>query len=201
MITIEQINVGIELEFCVSDISTLSINQLSKRFHENGLSDRINLQTDYHLRRNPNGKKWLLTVDGDGWQQQFEVSTPILNVEKFDLLVNFIKVIKKSKAYVRKNSGMHVHISAPEDFNLKISDFTNKINARYHGFIWNERWEYLCKEQGTNRYTPVNHLKGNHVEVRLFNGTINHLTVLRRLNETIKLYMQNLEPVAAKKAA
>jgi len=93
---------------------------------------------------------------------------------------------------ITRSSGMHVHISCPQSgATLDADRLAEMLDDRYRHMLWSQRREYTREGYSSiNRYHTVRLVNGrrNHVEVRIFNGTMNYRIIQRRLRKVWRMY-------------
>lgn len=124
----------------------------------------------------PGNTWWGIGADGSlENDDNIEVRSPI-NPPLQDI-ISVIKFMKSIGCKTNKHCGLHVHVSHP----------TLDIGIRLKGThtFWKNRGEYMNTKYDkvcSNRYVPVNIIDSKHLEVRLFNGSLNLRYILRCLN-------------------
>ncbi len=91
----------------------------------------------------------------------------------------------REKIEITRSSGMHVHISCKlRGATLDANRYAEMLGRRYGAIQWENRLRWANPGYSTvNRYSCVRlvNQRDNHVEVRVFNGTLNNRIIQRRM--------------------
>lgn len=127
-----------------------------------------------------------------------ELRSPIMeekNIRKIKPVVDLLAPV----CFVGKSCGMHLHLSCPQDdVHVELQELSEAVYKRYGKQIWSQRRRYCRKGTSVDRdgqepkYHVVRKLSGNHVEVRIFNGTLDYLEILKRIRYTCHQYRRSL---------
>lgn len=127
-----------------------------------------------------------------------ELRSPLLNDQRrkegIQDLSRLLKVLRR-RCCITKYCGMHVHMSCPERAEINGVQFARMLHRSYAKDIWRERASFCCLRCSEVKYSSVHRFDdgwspdgGNHVEVRLFNGTLCLEEIEKRLDDSINLY-------------
>lgn len=205
------IRFGVELEFYAP---ILDGDILVRRIKNAGIEDVILDIND--------SDQWVVSWDGsvletrvigtprNSLRQQcengmgFEVKTPILGMtvsclREFKKVVGALSSIEG--AAPTYTSGMHVHISADNQWELDWEEFTNRIERRYRRFVRPSRADYCGSTSWHWRgdeFASVNRHEGSpsHAEVRIFNGTLDWGKIMRRVRGVYEIFDETLKKPA-----
>ncbi len=127
-----------------------------------------------------------------------ELRTPIITETRRRVEMSYLKKflsVLKDNGCITNSCGMHVHLSCKKD-DVRISGLSmSRSIATSHGHeVWSTRRRYCKSGFGVvDRYRAVRVVGGlNHVEFRLFNGTLDYDEVRDRLEVASKAYLQGL---------
>lgn len=201
------VNVGIEFEFAGKN----------RKFIYNTLKQtgvKIGIQSDYWMGNYPLTKQWKLCLDCSvtdalGPMDRvagLEIKTPIF--DPCDVIVRndvrkIMKVLKSIGCFATKSSGLHVHISCPlDDFSIRRNVLSMLIEKHFRKFVNDYRKSYCQPGCSQEKYSairtfPIDTYRGditrNHVEIRIFNGTMDANMALSYLDRAVKYYRIALE--------
>jgi len=201
------VNVGIEFEFAGKN----------RKFIYDTLKQtgvKIGIQSDYWMGDYPLTKQWKLCFDGSVTEvlgpmdkiAGLEIKTPIFDPRDTVVRNDMRKILKRLKSigcFVTKSSGLHVHISCPlEEFRVRRNVLSMLIEKHFRKFV-NDCRKHYCKpgcsqeKYSSIRVFPIDRCRGditrNHVEIRVFNGTMDTDTALSYLDRAVKYYRIALE--------
>lgn len=133
----------------------------------------------------------------DGDAVGMEIATPAFrSMRELRSLEKVLDAVGRF-CWVNRSCGMHVHISTPGRYELDERGFADAVWSRYGKDVRHGRKQYCRPGVGDSeddRWRAVSVVDGNHVEVRVFNGTLDYRVVQDRCEEVIKLYRSFLFP-------
>lgn len=131
--------------------------------------------------------------DECGW----EITTPAYrSLRELDSLRPIVDSLR-SFCWVNKTCGMHVHLSSKRGLRVDIDSFSESVWRRYGRFVHGSRRSYCSKgwsDSEFDRCYSVVLVYGNHLEVRIFNGTLDYDVIRGRVKELTELYRSHLYP-------
>lgn len=176
------IRLGIELEFIGPDTDFMSLLFFQKF--------KRNLGYESSMRG------WSYDEDCSAGNFGMEIRTPAFkSLREVAQLRRPLSVIRHF-CWLTNHCGMHVHLSAPRRMRLDLAPFADAIWRRYGRQIACGRRQYCRKgffdeyevQDTGDRWRSVVQVNKNHVEVRVFNGTLDYETVYRRVSEVAAIY-------------
>ncbi len=142
------------------------------------------------LLMNNNPSHWNVGTDGS---VSAEIRSPIL-VGDWTPVFPVIKALKQLGAQVSRSAGLHVHVSHTDGRfldriaikNLFVAHY-GKVGSSYRRRTWTDY------DKVSTHYQAVRDVTDNHIEFRMFNGTLNShaiMNYLRMVDMTMKEYLK-----------
>jgi len=189
------VKIGVEIEF-VGPTPDLITHVLRKRYKIPSTTSR---STGYDPSRwtfGHDGSIYESYSDGDDLSEDnaVELRSPILDPCRLKTLERILSVLEPISV-VTKSSGMHVHISCPvREAEVDAVLISKALDKKYRKEIWRGRARYCLRGAGLSgeKYRTVNVVRGNHIEVRVFNSSLDFGVVHSRINEVVRLYRSHL---------
>jgi hypothetical protein len=129
-----------------------------------------------------------------------ELRTPMMDPDNSEHLAEVKRALDACKAaggQATRSCGMHIHISChAHGRDVDCRAFSDKIEEAFRRFVLRNRERY-CQPGFSewDKYYGVRRVDGNHLEVRIFNGTMDADKALRRLRKVVRMYRRSLAPL------